>query len=159
MNNKAFTTVELILTMAHVIVIIATITSVTLVYRDRLDYEEEISLAKNYKNTVTKIIYDDILDQTNKVTSLETIEENKKYALVKKDNTKVNLEILNDIPNKQIGIMYDDVKYIVPGVDRDLIEFQSVEVITKSNYTAVNIYFLSKKYKDPLTIHFIISNT
>ena len=32
-------------------------------------------------------------------------------------------------------------------------------IITKSNYTAVNIYFLSKKYKDPLTIHFIISNT
>ena len=61
MNKKAFTTVEMILTILLVVVIMATITSVTLVYRDKSEYEESVTEIENYKNTLTKIIYDDIL--------------------------------------------------------------------------------------------------
>ena len=41
MNNKGFTTVELILTMVLVITIMFSITSVTYVYRDRSKYEDD----------------------------------------------------------------------------------------------------------------------
>ena len=56
MNKKAFTTVEMILTILLVVVIMATITSVTLVYRDKSEYEENVTEIDNYKNTLTKII-------------------------------------------------------------------------------------------------------
>ena len=62
MNKKGFTTVELILTMAIVIVIMGTISGVTYNYRDRSNAEEEITEVTNFKNSVTKTIYDDIFD-------------------------------------------------------------------------------------------------
>ena len=43
MNKKGFTTIELLLTMLVVVVIMASITSVTYAYRDRSKYEETIT--------------------------------------------------------------------------------------------------------------------
>ena len=75
MNKKGFTTIELVLTIVLVVIIMMTITSVTYTYRDRSNYEELITEVTNYKNTLTKIIYDDLLDETNLVTKIEEIFE------------------------------------------------------------------------------------
>ena len=156
MNKKAFTTVEMILTILLVVVIMATITSVTLVYRDKSEYEESVTEIENYKNTLTKIIYDDILDETNPVTSI--IENGNTYTLVRATNP-ITLEIINDPSNNKIGIKYDSVNYLVPGCDKYLVSFEGVDLTNTNGIYNMNINFSSRKYEKILTIHFVISNT
>lgn len=156
MNKKAFTTIEMILTILLVVVIMATITSVTLVYRDKSEYEESVTEIENYKNTLTKIIYDDILDETNPVTSI--IENGNTYTLVRATNP-ITLEIINDPSNNKIGIKYDSVNYLVPGCDKGLVSFEGVDLTNTDNIYNMNINFSSQKYEKILTIHFIVSNT
>lgn len=156
MNKKAFTTVEMILTILLVVVIMATITSVTLVYRDKSEYEESVTEIENYKNTLTKIIYDDILDETNPVTSI--IENGNTYTLVRATNP-ITLEIINDPSNNKIGIKYDSVNYLVPGCDKGLVSFEGVDLTNTNGIYNMNINFSSRKYEKMLTIHFIILNT
>ena len=155
MNKKAFTTVEMILTILLVVVIMATITSVTLVYRDKSEYEESVTEIENYKNTLTKIIYDDILDETNPVTSI--IENGNTYTLVRATNP-ITLEIINDPSNNKIGIKYDSVNYLVPGCDKGLVSFEGVDLTNTNGIYNMNINFSSHKYEKILTIHFIVSN-
>lgn len=156
MNKKAFTTVEMILTILLVVVIMATITSVTLVYRDKSEYEESVTEIENYKNTLTKIIYDDILDETNPVIGI--IENGNTYTLVRATNP-ITLEIINDPSNNKIGIKYDSVNYLVPGCDKGLVSFEGVDLTNTSGIYNMNINFSSRKYEKILTIHFVISNT
>ena len=156
MNKKAFTTVEMILTILLVVVIMATITSVTLVYRDKAEYEESVTEIENYKNTLTKIIYDDILDETNPVTGI--IENGNTYTLVRATNP-ITLEIINDPSNNKIGIKYDSVNYLVPGCDKGLVSFEGVDLTNTNGIYNMNINFSSRKYEKILTIHFVISNT
>ena len=75
MNKQGFTTVELILTMVLVMIIMATITNVTYTYRDRSTYEELKTEVTDYKNTTTKIIYDALLDTTDRVIRMEKISD------------------------------------------------------------------------------------
>lgn len=156
MNKKAFTTVEMILTILLVVVIMATITSVTLVYRDKSEYEESVTEIENYKNTLTKIIYDDILDETNPVTSI--IENGNTYTLVRATNP-ITLEIINDPSNNKIGIKYDSVNYLVPGCDKGLVSFEGVDLTNTNGIYNMNINFSSRKYEKNLTIHFVVLNT
>ena len=156
MNKKAFTTVEMILTILLVVVIMATITSVTLVYRDKSEYEESVTEIENYKNTLTKIIYDDILDETNPVTGI--IENGNTYTLVRATNP-ITLEIINDPSNNKIGIKYNSVNYLVPGCDKGLVSFEGVDLTNTNGIYNMNINFSSRKYEKMLTIHFIILNT
>ena len=156
MNKKAFTTVEMILTILLVVVIMATITSVTLVYRDKAEYEENVTKIENYKNTLTKIIYDDILDETNPVTSI--IENGNTYTLVRATNP-ITLEIINDPSNNKIGLKYDSVNYLVPGCDKGLVSFEGVDLTNTNGIYNMNINFSSHKYEKILTIHFVVLNT
>ena len=156
MNKKAFTTVEMILTILLVVVIMATITSVTLVYRDKSEYEESVTEIENYKNTLTKIIYDDILDETNPVTSI--IENGNTYTLVRATNP-ITLEIINTPIDNKIGIKYDGVDYLVPGCDRGLVSFEGVDLTNTNGIYNMNINFSSRKYEKNLTIHFVVLNT
>ena len=156
MNKKAFTTVEMILTILLVVVIMATITSVTLVYRDKSEYEESVTEIENYKNTLTKIIYDDILYKSNPVTSI--IENGNTYTLVRATNP-ITLEIINDPSNNKIGIKYDSVNYLVPECDKGLVSFEGVDLTNTNGIYNMNINFSSHKYEKILTIHFIVLNT
>ena len=155
MNKKAFTTVEMILTILLVVVIMATITSVTLVYRDKSEYEESVTEIENYKNTLTKIIYDDILYKSNPVTSI--LENGNTYTLVRATNP-ITLEIINDPSNNKIGIKYDSVNYLVPGCDKGLVSFEGVDLTNTNGIYNMNINFSSRKYEKILTIHFVVSN-
>ena len=164
MNKKGFTTVELILTMTLVIIIMATITSVTYVYRDKSKYEEISTDITNYKNTVTKIIYDDILDigSTNgKVNQLEKVSD-VSYNFITTTNKIYNLKILNS--GSEIGIEYDGIKYIVPGSNDGLVKYLGVSLypnpddgITDSSIYSLDIYFSHKVLDKQFKIHLIVS--
>ena len=160
MNNKGFTTVELILTMAVVIVIMSTISSVTYVYRDKSKYEEIVTDVMNYKNTVTKIIYDDILDigsTSGKVTKIEKV-NNTSYNLVATSKT-YNLTIINTSTEK--GIQYDGVKYIIPGSNNSLVRYEGIKMYptdgSDSNFYSLDIFFSHKTIPNQFKIHLVVS--
>lgn len=164
MNKKGFTTVELILTVALVSVLMVTITGVTYVYQERTIYERTKNELIDYKNTVTKIIYDDILntDGTSDVVRLTKVSEHI-YRLVKSDNTYYNLIILDE--EGKVGIKYGDessmVEYIVPGSDKKLITVKSIEMYPsdgeESNIYKLDINFEHTGLNQEFKIHLIFS--
>ena len=167
MNKKGFTLVELILTMAVVMIIMATITSVTYTYREQSSYENIITEVTTYKNNVTKIIYDDILDirktgeSKGKVIKIEK-ENNYKYTLTTDKNNKNNLEIIDN--TNKVGIKYgpinEEIEYIIPGSNNNLISFDSAVLEpsgTESNIYKLDIYFNHKNLDDKIKIHLIVS--
>ena len=159
MNREGFTTVELLLTMVLVVIIMATITTVTYVYRDRSEYEKELSEVINYKNNVTKIIYDDILatNSSDKVTSIRKIDDNN-YRLVKSSGENY-LIIIDEVDRK--GITYGSSSnlfdYIIPGSDEGLVEIDGVNFKSlENNVYTFELYFhhlnLDKSFKIKFTI-------
>lgn len=155
MNKKGFTTIELVLTIVLVVIIMMTITSVTYTYRDRSNYEELITEVTNYKNTLTKIIYDDLLDETNLVTKIEEIDSNN-YNLISENNT-ILLTVLNNV--NEVGINYNGVKYLFPNAEDGLVEFKNVEFKedTTNGLYSLDIIFQHKAIENETRIHFAIS--
>jgi len=172
MNRKGFTTIELILTMMVVITIMVTITSVTYAYRDRSRYEEIVTEVKDYKNKLTKIIYDDILDSSNKVIGLEkddTIED--LFYLVRLNGDKIPLEVINE--NQKVGIKYNGVEYIIPSSNSSLVNYEGTTIyptdykiwtngIEKERedtvFYSLTITFSHRNLEKNFSIHFVISN-
>lgn len=159
MNIKGFTTVEMVLTMVLVVVIMSTITTVTLVYRDKSDYEEILANTINYKNTVTKIIYDDILDETNPVTAITYNETSNQYTFQRVTDS-INLSVIesNSSPNK-VAIKYNDVEYIVPDSNKGMIDFLGINFSNDNNIYVLDINFESRKLEELITIHLVVSPT
>ena len=170
MNKKGFTTIELILTMVLVITIMASITSVTYTYRDRSKYEELVTEITNYKNIVTKIIYDDILDSTNRAIRIETTSNSKIFKIVKADNTSIDLEIIDENVIKdgkeihKVGIKYDDIEYIIPGSENSYITFEGTTLYPNdypdkedTGLYSLDILFSHQNLENNFKIHFVIS--
>ena len=166
MNKKGFTTVELILTMAIVSVLMITITSVTYVYQERTIYERNRNELIDYKNTVTKIIYDDILNidgSSSPVIKLEKISE-REYHFIKPNETYYTLEII-DRENGEVGIKYGDgdegVEYLVPGYKQKVVYISQIEMYpttnTDSSVYKLDIIFNHTGLNQQIKIHIIFS--
>ena len=96
----------------------------------------------NNKNTLTKIIYDDILDETTPVTKIEKINDNE-YNLIT-ENSTILLTILNNTEKKEVGIKYNGDKYLFPGAEDDLVEFNNVEYEEKNGLYSLDIIYKHK---------------
>lgn len=154
MNNKGFTTIELVLTIVLVIIIMGTITNVTYTYRDTASYEETKTSIINYKNTLTKIIYDDIF--LEKVVSIEEV-NNDNISLIKENGDKIELSLIN--LENEVGILYNGVKYIIPESDDGLIVMKGMNVKRNDEikmYT-VDIIFHHIVLETDYSIHFMVS--
>ena len=157
MNNKGFTTVELILTLFIVITIMATISSVTYTYRDESNYEELVTEVIDFKNTVTKTIYDDILNKNYNIVKIIQDEDNdKKFYLVDSDNNNIKtLEIV--IINNKVGINYDGIDYLIENTEFDGYTLYPIDNQEESDIYGLDIYFQHNYMEDRFKIHFIIS--
>ena len=160
MNKKGFTTVELLLTMLIVITIMATITNVTYTYRDRSKYEEIISEEQSYKNKVTKIIYDDILDSTNPVVELIKV-DSKNFQLKRKNNSIIYLQIIDEDAN--VGIKYNGIEYIIPDSNTSNVSFEGTTMYpndyvdrTNTGLYSLDIKFHHRNLEESFKIHFVI---
>ena len=156
MNRKGFTTIELLLTMILVVFIMSTIASVTYIYRDRSDTEEVLTDIINYKNNVTKIIYDDIL--TDNISSMSKIDD-KNYTL-KSSSKTYSLIVIDDANQK--GLAYGEsgklVEYIIPGSDSGLIEINGVNFPDpENNVYTFELYFHHRSLEKDFKIKFTIS--
>ena len=162
MNKKGFTTIELLLTMILVVIIMATITTTTYVYRDRSDYEEVLTNVTNYKNTVTKIIYDDVLTTTtsDKIISMNRIDDKNFTFNTSTTSNKYSLMVIDE-ENKK-GIAYGEgsnlIEYIIPDSDRGLVIIEDVNyyINTSTKVYSFELYFrhrnLDKIFKIKVTI-------
>ena len=160
MNKKGFTTIELLLTMLVVVVIMASITSVTYAYRDRSKYEETVTEVTNYKNMVTKIIYDDIIDSSNPVVKLTKV-DSKNFILTRKNNSTINLQILDNTNEK--GITYNGIKYVIPDSSKGYITFEGTTFYPNdfperedTGLYSLDIVFSHRNLEDNFKIHFAI---
>ena len=162
MNKQGFTTVELILTMVLVMIIMATITNVTYTYRDRSTYEELKNEVTNYKNTTTKIIYDALLDTTDRVIRMEKISD-LEYKFYTESNQEKTLTILDE--SSKVGINFQEdatllgVDYLVPGSDDSLVSFEGVDYQEdlENNIYSLDIAFSHRNFEDFIRIHLVIS--
>lgn len=159
MNKKGFTTIELILTMALVMVLMVTITSVTYSYQEKANEETIKNELINYKNTVTKIIYDDILnDSSNKGKVIKIEKDNNSYKFITNLNYSYSLEIINQ--EDKVGIKYEGVEYIFPSSKNKLITFHKIETyptdLGESSVYSLDIYFRHKVIKEQIKIHLVV---
>ncbi|MBQ8472115.1 MAG: hypothetical protein IJ501_01285 [Bacilli bacterium] len=158
MNKKGFTTVELILTIVLVVIIMGTITSVTYTYRDRSEYEKLITEVTNYKNTLTKTIYDDLLNSTDPVKSISKLSDTS-FKFLTENNREYILNILDDPDNSRIGINYDGIDYLFPGSSDDLVTFEGI-TYNEDNVNELyklDINFKHRNLEDNYDIHLVIS--
>ncbi len=61
MNNKGFTTVEVIVSFALVVIIMASMTTMLVAYRDSINIEETKTKMLEFKNSFTYMVYQDII--------------------------------------------------------------------------------------------------
>ncbi len=158
MNSKGFTTTELILTIALVIIIMATIINVTYTYRDKKVYEETLTEVSDYKNNLTKIIYEDILKATDKVVKMTKIDE-LNYSLITSNGNQIPLIVVLD-DNKQ-AIVYDGITYTIPGAKEGLVSIKKEDIVYKedidNNIYALDIVFKHNNIDYTFKIHFAIT--
>lgn len=158
MNKKGFTTVELVLTIVLVVIIMLSVINVTYTYSDRSNYEEIVTEVIDYKNTLTKIIYDDILNTEDPVVSITKIDENN-YNLITKSNIEIPLIIIKE--EKRVGVNYNGVEYLIPGSTDGLIDKSDLKITYKediiNNFYSLDITFVHYNLEDEYRIHFVIS--
>lgn len=129
MNKKGFTTIELIVSFVMVVIILASLVGFTVNYRDRVKQEEVNSQLYDFKNTITKIIYDDIISLKYKSIT-PCVGQDNCVVFVAEDGTNHTLKVENicknvDCNNKRpcaledcgVYLVYDDVKYMLPDSD------------------------------------------
>ena len=145
MNNKGFTTIEVVLSFAMVVIILASMTGMVVNYRDRVSEEEIRTQMVDFKNTVTKVVYDDIVRGdykrieycvddplcVNFVTSLN--ESFSLRVIINREDTLTT--------RKGIYVQYKDTNYMIP--DSDLNEY-AINVSDDNYLVNVNDFILEK---------------
>lgn len=135
-NKKGFTIAEVIVSFSLVSVILASIIGSTVYYRDKVKEEEVISQLIDFKNTVTKVIYDDILAIDNrKIVSVERcIGTANCVNLVDKDNHLrtlkiVEVEVTTSENKRGVYLSYDGIKYMLPDSDLGIGELRACDFV------------------------------
>ncbi len=123
LNKKGFTIAEVIVSFSLIAIILTSIISATLFYRDKMKNEEIVTQLLDFKNNITKIVYDDIINKkivraenclgTPNCVNLIDVNNNK-YELKIRDFDTATLT-----NNEGAYLYYDDVQYMLP--DSDLI--------------------------------------
>ena len=123
LNKKGFTIAEVLVSFILVTVILSSIVSATIYYRDRLKQEETISQLIDFKNTITKVVYDDLLDESKSITRVETcVGVQNCVNFISESNDSYTFKIVEQeqtVGNKTRGVyvQYDGIEYMLPDSD------------------------------------------
>ena len=157
MNNKGFTTIEVILSFALLVIIMGTLTGITISYRDKLTNSEIKTSVLDFKNSMYKIIYDDIIGD-NIVKAEYCIGESNCVNLVNIDGDTRKIKLVtqrNSALGRSSGVylVYDDIYYLMPGSDynvynnadpsKDTVVATMGSLVLDNNYESSNIYKIS----------------
>lgn len=121
LNNKGFTIAEVLVSFSLITVILASLVSATVFYRDRLKNEEVISQLYDYKNTITKVIYDDIvkgeivglercISTANCINFIDTSGNSRTLKIIEVDRT-------TSTSRRGVYLYYNGIQYLLPDSD------------------------------------------
>ena len=121
LNKKGFTIAEVVVSFGLMSVILMTLISTTLIYRDKVKSEEIITQLLDFKNTVTNVIYDDIVNKP--IVKVETcvgltncvnlIDVNDQSHMLRIDEFSESTESIK----KGVYLYYDGIRYMLPDSD------------------------------------------
>ena len=126
MNNKGFTTVEVIVSFALVVVIMASMTTMLVAYRDSINIEETKTKMIEFKNSFTYMVYTDIVSL--KIDSIQPCKDSTSSFCVgfysdNKLQTTLNLEpdevytSLSGEKQRRIYLNYNGIRMMLPDSD------------------------------------------
>lgn len=156
MNNKGFTIVEVLIAFILLAAILLSLISFSVTYRDKVREEEVRTQLNDYKNMLTKIIYDDIILQN--ITSISKCDGqvDGNITCVNFTNSKgdsYKLEMLSLSENtanlkKGMYLNYNGVNYMLPDSDLNKTDEKMCafyDAFELTNYE--DIYALKISYK------------
>lgn len=150
MNNKGFTVVEIVVSFALVVVVLGSMTALVVNYRDRVTDEEVITQIIDFKNTITKVVYDDITDKL--YTSITSCGEKCiKFSGEEEATLKIIEENGSGGLSKGIYFEYKGIKYLLP--DSDLNDFNTGEYMIKVKNLSFKSDSTNKIYSVKIPIH------
>ena len=156
LNNKGFTIAEVLVSFTLITFILLSIIGSTVFYRDKLKEEEVKSQLVDFKNSITKILYDDIISEG--MTRVETcLGVSNCVNLIGKDNVSHTLKIIevyesSGTQKRGVYLSYDGLKYFLP--DSDLMGRDSRGNIIKTcDFTnGIRMSFFNDMYTVKMTI-------
>jgi len=152
MNKKGFTTVELIVSFIVIVIILGSLVGFTINYRDRVKLEQIKSSLIDFKNTITKAVYDDIID--NNIKSMEyCVGYDNCVNLIDSENNSHTLKIFyeskdgND--NYQSYLSYNNIKYELPDSDINKYQINNEKIVVSEKASDFDSFEL-KSYNNSL---------
>lgn len=111
MDKKGFTTIELIMSFSIISILLVGLMAFVMTYRNRVSNEELRNNMLDLKNTITKVVYDDIV--SDKYVNIAACVASNTCAVFKdKDNVSHELKVVNK--NSEQYFNYDGLSYLIP---------------------------------------------
>ena len=146
MNNKGFTTVEVIVSFALVVIIMASMTTMLVAYRDSINIEETKTKIVEFKNSFTYMVYTDIV--SFKINSIQPCKDSANsfcVGFLSDGELKTKLSLESDVitsssgdKQRRIYLNYNGIKMMLPDSDLNK-NFKDSDGIEKEN-TIVDIH-------------------
>ncbi len=149
MNKKGFTTIELVVSFGLLAVILASLLGFTIQYRDRVRNEEIISSLYDYKNTITMLLYDDVV--SGKIKRAEYCTGMSDCINFIDNLGEVHpLKIITNTASSNRGVFlnYDGIDYMLP--DSDLYQARAVEGKLEEMFATNFTLFELENYDDSI---------
>ena len=124
LNKKGFTIAEVIVSFVLISIILASLIGAMMYYRDKVKNEEVKSQLWDFKNTVTKALYDDVISKNivrveNCVSGPEQNNTVSCVNLIDRENRVYNFKIEEVASGSNAGVyvLYNGIKYKLPDSD------------------------------------------
>ena len=132
MNRKGFTTIELVVSFIMVVVILTSLISFTSAYRGKVSDEEVKSQLVDFKNTILKVVYDDII-RYSVVRMSSCVGDDNCVNLIGQDGSTHTLKVLSKMDG--VYISYDGTNYLLPDSNLN----KTYEEILDNGETKINV--------------------
>ena len=161
MDKKGFTTIELIVSFVMVVIMLSSLVGFTIAYRDNVKTEELKSELIDFKNTITKTVYDDIIDlnfismspcvgQDNCVVMMD---ENGLSHILKIENSCSNISCDSTpctISDCGVYLVYNETKYLLPDSDLNTYYKESTEDDIRVSKSFSNLFDFNLKSENSI---------
>ncbi len=167
MNKKGFTVVEVVIAFSMLGVVLISLFGFVTFYRDKTRSEEIRTQLLDFKNTITKVIYDDIVG--DKIVKIEYCDGIAKCVNFKDPSNETHVlmvvedPIIEGIKKKGLYLNYDETMYMLPDSDlRDTNGYMCFfDEFTLQNYNdeiySLKITFMHHSLNESFTINLTIN--
>ena len=121
MNKKGFTVVEVVIAFSILGVVLISLFEFVTFFRDKTRNEEIRTQLIDFKNTITKVIYDDII--SNKIVKIEYCDGIAKCVNLKDHDNEIHVlkvvedPVIEEDKKKGLFLNYDETMYMLPDSD------------------------------------------